>query len=421
MSEPTPAPGPPAKPVRRQVVSWCLYDFANSAYSAVIAATLFQKYFTGDVVGNATGEGDRWWGYAMSLSMALVALSSPVLGGLADRAGLRKRLWIAYTAAAVLAVAAMTTVGPGMVARGFLLVTLANVAMEGAFVFYNSYLPRIAPPSYQGRVSGWGFATGYLGSIVALGLAFPFARPPFHPEPIWLLVAAQFALFSLPAFFFLPPDPPASQGALRAGAEGVREVWRNLRAVWRDIPARTFLVAYIFYEDGVNTVIVFASSFAATTLGFNEIELLGVFLLVQVSALAGAWALAKPTDTWGPKPIIVGALILWCTVVTTAYFVDKRGFWVVAVLAGFGLGTVQSASRSLFAGFVPAGKEGQYFGVYALVGKSAAVLGPLIFGYVSVALGSQRPAILSVAVLYLAGLALMSRVRVARTPAADAG
>ena len=233
---------------RRSLVSWCLYDFGNSAYSAVIGATIFASYFTQRIVGNESGLGDLWWGRVTSASMLFVALTAPYLGGIADAGGVRKRLWITYTWSAILAVTAFTTLRPGMILQGFILAVIANVGVEGAIVFYNSYLPEIAPPDKQGRVSGWGFATGYAGSIIALLTALPFTDP-FRPHTIWLLVAAHFALFSLPAFLFLPPDPPASRGVLEAARHGFQTTRDLVRELARRPGARRFLLAYLFYED----------------------------------------------------------------------------------------------------------------------------------------------------------------------------
>lgn len=395
----------------RTIVAWCLYDFANSAYSAVISATIFAKYYTQVIVGNEGGLGDVWWGRVISVSMLFVALTSPYLGGIADAGGVRKRLWIAYTWVAILAVLSFTALEPGMVAAGFVLAAVANAGVEGAFVLYNSYLPRIAPAERQGRVSGWGYAVGYAGSIMALLVALPFTDP-FRPPAIWLLVAVQFAVFSLPAFVSLPADPPGSLGAMAAAREGFRTTRDLIGRLWRRVDARRFLVAYLFYEDGVNTVIAFASVFAAHTLGFQDRELILLFLTVQVSALAGALAMARPTDTKGPKWVVTVSLVVWCAVVVAAFFVQtKAQFWGVAVTAGLMLGSVQAASRAFYTRFIPPGEESRYFGVYALVGKSAAILGPILFGEISRAFGSQRPAILSVAVLFVIGLGMLWRVR----------
>jgi UMF1 family MFS transporter len=159
-------------------------------------------------------------------------------------------------------------------------------------------------------------------------------------------------------------------------------------------------------------VIVFSSIFAATTLNFGTSELVGLYLAVQITALLGALVMAKPTDIWGPKKVVMLSLVLWTLVATTAYFVQtKPQFWAIACTAGLGLGTVQAGTRAFYTQFVPRGSEAEYFGVYALVGKSSAVMGPLLFGAVSSTFGSQRPAILSVAVLFIIGLILLIRVR----------
>jgi UMF1 family MFS transporter len=162
----------------------------------------------------------------------------------------------------------------------------------------------------------------------------------------------------------------------------------------------------------VNTVIVFSSSLAATTFGFGHSELIALYLVVQVTALAGSFMLSKPTDTWGPKKVVTGSLLLWALVAVAAYFVRTKGeFWIIACTAGLGLGSVQAGTRAFFTQFVPKDKEAEYFGVYSLVGKSSAITGPLVFGQVSVAFGSQRPAILSIAAFFIIGLALLSRVK----------
>ena len=395
---------------RKQVLSWCLFDFANSSYSAVIAGVVFQVYYINRIVGNEGGRGDLWWGAAISVSMLFVSLSSPFLGGIADYGGLRKRLLALYTYLSVLAVACFSLLTPGAALFGFLLIVLANIGMEGGLVFYNSFLPQIAPVEFQGRVSGWGFGVGYSGSILSLLIALPLAKTGRF-ESIWLMVAIFFSLFSFPAFLLLPRDKSTGVTAAEAGIRGIRNAWTVLREVWSRKEPRKFLLSYLIYEDGVNTVIVFSSSLAATTFAFDQGELIGLYLAVQVTALAGAFLLAKPTDAWGPKKVVTLSLVLWSFVAVGAFFVaSKSQFWFVACTAGLGLGSVQAGTRAFFAQFIPTGKEAEYFGVYALVGKSSAILGPLVFGQVSAAFGSQRPAILSIAAFFIIGLLLLRRV-----------
>ncbi len=396
---------------KKQIISWCLFDFANSSYSAVIAAVVFQVYYINVIVGNDGGRGDLWWGRAISLSMLVVSLSSPFLGGIADYAGLRKRLLALYTLACVAAVSGLSLLVPGAILAGFILITLANIGMEGGLVFYNSFLPQIAPSDHQGRVSGWGFGVGYAGSILSLLIALPLAKTgQFHL--IWLSVALFFLLFSLPAFLFLPKDASTDITAVQAAFRGSRNALATLKEIWGRREPRKFLISYLIYEDGVNTVIVFSSSLAATTFGFGQSELIGLYLVVQVTALAGAFLLSKPTDTWGPKKVVMASLLLWALVAVAAFFVGTKGqFWLIACTAGLGLGSVQAGTRAFFTQFVPAGKEAEYFGVYSLVGKSSAIMGPLVFGQVSAAFGSQRPAILSIAAFFIIGLMLISRVK----------
>jgi len=395
---------------RKQIISWCLFDFANSSYSAVISAVIFPVYYASYVVGNEAGLGDLWWGRAISLSMLTVAFMSPVLGGIADYMGLRKRFLVFFTLMCVSAVGMFSFLDRGMAVEGFVLAVVANIGLEAAVVFYNSYYPVIVPREYQGRVSSWGFAVGYGGSIISLLAAMPLVSRGYYGAT-WLMVSVFFFVFSLPAFFNLPGDIKRA-GLGSAARDGMSYTWMTLKKIFGDSEARKFLVAYLLYADGVSTVIVFSSLFAATTLGFQPTELIGLYLLVQGTALAGAVAMARPVDYWGPRKVVSLSLLLWTAVCVAAYFVTvKWHFWLIALIAGLGLGTVQAASRAFYAQMIPAGHESEYFGVYSLAGKSSSVIGPLVFGYVSSTVGSQRPAIVSVAFFFLAGLAIVQFIR----------
>lgn len=396
---------------RKQIISWCLFDFAGSGYSAVISSVIFPVYYATQIVGNANGLGDLWWGRAVSLSMAVIAVTAPFMGGIADYGGIRKRLLFSYTALCVSMVASFSFLHKGMVLEGFLLIVLANIGMEGGLVFYNSFLPEITEREYQGRVSAWGYAVGYAGSILSLLLAIPLVKMGHFGET-WLMVAALFALFSVPAFLFLPGDRKKGPGIADAATRGFRHAWHTLKEIWGKKESRRFLIAYLIYEDGVITVIVFSGIFAATTLGFKSQELIGLYLVVQITALMGAFLAARPIDYLGPKKVVALSLVMWTSVSVIAFFVVvKEHFWVLACIAGLGLGTVQAATRAFFAQFIPPGHESEYFGAYSMVGKTSAVMGPLVFGYVSSTFGSQRPAILSVAVFFLAGLVILRFVR----------
>ena len=406
---------------RRQVVAWTLYDFANSSFAAVIAATIYATYYAQVVVGNVHGEGDLWWGRLVSTSMAIVALTSPIMGGIADRAGIRKRLFCATTYLSVGATALMATVEQGMVLRGFVLGVLGMVGFEGALVFYNAYLPDIASRQWQGRISAYGFAVGYAGSIAALLAALPFVRVGALGW-CFLSAAALFGLFALPSFLILPEDRPSQVGVIEAVRESILGTARTVRDVLTFRELRRFLGAYLLYEDGVNTVIFFSSIFAARTLGFGMTQLIGLYLLVQLTALVGAFLWGKPTDSLGPKVVVLCMLVLWIGVVIAAYLVDsQRQFYLLAAVAGSGLGAIQAASRTFMTSLIPKGREGEFFGCYALCGKTASILGPLVFGTVSYTLaGDQRAAILAIGLFFLMGLILLLRVR-AGGPTGQAG
>lgn len=396
---------------RRAVVAWTLYDFANSAFAVVVPATVYSKYYALVVVGNERGEGDFWWGLAVTTSMIIVALTSPPLGAIADHGGLRKRFLFALTYLSVAATALMATVRPGHVVWGWFLAVVGTVGFEAAIVYYNAYLSDLAPPERQGRLSGYGFAVGYLGSAVALGAALPFALRGDYAGT-FLVTAALFGVFAAPALLFLPPDRPARLSIGQTIGTAFTATRATLSRIVARPALRRFLVAYLFFEDGINTVVYFSSVFAGHTLGFTTPEVIELYLVVQLAALLGAWAWARPTDVRGPKLVVMVTLVQWCVVVVAAYLVQtKVQFFAVAVVAGTALGAVQAAARAFMAALIPPGQEAELFGFYALCGKTAAIFGPLVFGLTSVLTGgNQRVAIVCIGMFFVIGLALIRGV-----------
>lgn len=397
---------------RKTVGAWALFDFANSVYPAVIQTVVFNYFFIQVVVGNDDGRGDWWWGRSVSLAALIVAVTSPLLGAIADRAGVRKRLMLLYVATCVVAVSLFTTIEPGMVVWAFVIYVVANVGFEGAMVFYNSYLPDIAPKEKQGFVSGLGFGVGYASSFLGLAVALYLVQNVGNLDLVWLYVAGFFALFSIPTFLYLPKDGRGTMTVGQAAVWGLTSFREIVGEVLRNKNLFRFLIAYFFFIDGILTVIVMANSFAATTFGFTDTELIYLFMVVQVAALIGAFALAKPTDLWGPKRVLTGVLLLWCVVAVTAYFITTQtAFWALAVVAGFGLGSAQAASRAFMSSLIPDGKEAEMFGFYAFCGRASSILGPTVFGFVAVQSGgNQRLAVLAIASFYIVGLLLLRRV-----------
>ena len=394
---------------RKQVGAWALFDFANSIYPAVVQTAVFSIFYTTVVVGNDTGQGDWWWGRALSTSALIVALSAPLMGAIADRSGVRKRLMFLYTAACLVGVALFTTLGPGMALRGFVIYVIANVGFEGALVFYNAYLPDIAPKEKQGWVSGLGFGVGYLGSALGLIMALMLVD---NIDMVWVATVLFFAVFSIPTFLFLPKDVRTDLPLAAAAKWGLTHFRTIVGEVLALKDMRRFLLAYFFFIDGINTVIVVAGPFAEHTFGFGSKEAILLFLVVQFSALAGAFAMAKPTDSLGPKKVLTGSLILWIAVGLSVYLVrSPTVFFGLAVLVGFGLGSVQAASRAFMASLTPDGREAEMFGFYAFCGKSSSIVGPTLFGFLAVASGgNQRLAVMALTVLMGTGLLLLRRV-----------
>ena len=397
---------------RKQVWSWALFDLANSVYPAVVTTAVFSIYFTNVVVGGEGGQGELIWGWAISLSALFVAITSPLLGAIADRGGARKKLMLFFVVQCAVAVSLFSVLGPGTVLAGFVLFVIANIGFESALVFYNAYLPDIVPPGKRGWASGLGYAFGYFGSALGLLMAIPFATDRI--QVVWFLVSGFFLLFSIPAFIALPADPRGGEGFVAAAKWGVTSFRALLREVWETRQLRNFLLAFFFYIDGVLTIIVMAGVVATETFGFGAEETIVLFLIIQFSALAGSLGLAKPTDTLGPRKILNGVLILWMAVGVSAFFVESQQvFYVLAVIAGIGLGTVQAASRALMSSLIPEGKEAEMFGFYALCGKSSSVMGPLLFGGAAyLAGGNQRPGFLLLTGLFLVGFVLLQRVEV---------
>jgi UMF1 family MFS transporter len=398
----------------RTIVAWCLYDFANSGVSAIVVATIFPVWYAQAIVGNAEGRGDFWWGLVSSATMIIVAVTSPLLGGIADHAGVRKPFFIGLTLASVAGGLLLATLGPGMVLRGFFFAVLTLVTYEAAIVYYNAYLPRIAPPERLGSVSAMGFAVGYAGSIVAFLASYPLANAQRYGA-CFVVTAVQFALFALPSFLTLPADTRHAMPLARAVARGLADTLATLREIATDparLALRRFLTAYFIFEDGVNTVIFFAGIFASKTLGFSFPEIIVLFMIVQLTALLGSAAWARPTDRKGPKFVITVTLVQWIAVTVLTYFVrEKWHFWIVAILAGTGLGAIQAASRAFMASLVPANREAEFFGFYSLVGKTGAIMGPLVFGGVSWLMsGDQRSAIAAIGAFFVVGLVFLARV-----------
>lgn len=423
---------------RRAVASWCLFDFANSSYTTLIITVAFSVYFQEAVVNAADNTGDRLWGLANFMAMAVVALTSPVMGALADFTGRKKFLLVVTTLQTVVATALLFFVGPGHVAWAMGLYVIATIGFESGYVFYNSFLPEISTPSTIGRVSGWAWGVGYIGGLSALGLCYPWIASELkNPtggligsavrdrQVSFVMVAVFYLVFALPAFRWLREAP--AQGRMDRTAAyaviGFRRVAQTLRHLRTFRETGKFVLASLFFNDGITTIISFSAIYATRTFGFASAEVTQLFFVLNVVAFPGALLSGYLADRIGAKRTLVLSLWLWIAVVVTGFLAESRAlFWLMASGAAIGMGSTQAVSRSFMAQISPPEREAEFFGFYVLSGKFASIFGPLLFGLISSYTGSQRLAVLSLLPLFVVGLILILLVdpekarRMARSP-----
>jgi UMF1 family MFS transporter len=414
---------PAARPARSAaaLIGWCSYDWANSAFAAIIVTFVFPFYFSEMVAGSGP-EGAADWGVALGISGVAVALTAPLVGAVADRSG-RLKPWLAVlTFAAALFTVGLWFVRPmeSDVLLALVLVALANVAVELATVFYNALLPRLAPPHLIGRLSGWGWAAGYAGGLAALVLCLTLliqANPPpafldvSTAEPVratavltglWLLV------FSLPLFLFVAEPRGPGMPMAQAIAGGWTELKSTLRKAWSHGMLLRFLIARMLYIDGLAALFAFGGIFAAQRFGFGIDEVLKLGILLNVTGALGAAAFGWIDDRIGPKPTILSALAgLILLGVAALVVADKATFWIIAGALGLFVGPAQSASRSLMARIAPPGLEAEMFGLFALSGKATAFLAPFAFSTATALAGDIRAGMATIIAFLAAGFVVL--------------
>ncbi len=411
----------PAQVSRRALISWCLYDWANSAFSTVVITFVFAAYFTQSVAENPI-VGTALWGHTLSLAALIVAFSSPVLGAIADKTGSRKPWLGGFTAVSVLATSMLWFVepSPSYALPALFLVGLGVIAFDFSAVFYNALLPALAPPGKVGRLSGWGWAAGYAGGLTCLVAALfglvQTEAPWFgldadraeHVRATTLLVAVWFAIFSVPIFLYTPDFIRARYPIGMAIRYGIRELLSTLRNVHRHRNIVKFLVARMLYIDGLNTLFSFAGIYAAGTFGMTVAEIIRFGIALNVSAGLGAAAFAWIDDWIGPKKTILISLVSLIVFGGALLLVEsKELFWLLGLAIGIFVGPIQAASRSFMARLAPKDMETEMFGLFAFSGKATAFLGPFLVSTVTLRSGSQRLGMATILCLFLAGLVVL--------------
>ena len=407
---------------RRAVLSWAFYDFANSSFTTLVVSFIYSVYFASTIAPEET-TGESWWALAVSITAIFVAVLSPYAGALADRGGYRKRFLLIATVVGVAATALLFFPQPGQVFFALSVFVVANVAFEMGMVFYNAYLPEIAPPDKIGKISGYGWGFGYLGGLLCLVLAlvgfaqtetpwFGFSAGDQAYRATNLLVAVWFALFAIPIFLWVKdrPAPPLPKGSslIRMTNRQLVNTFHQIRQQYRQI--FRLLVARLIYNDGLITIFSFGGIYAMAVFGFEFADLIIFGIVLNVAAGLGAFAFGFLDDKIGGKITVLISLVGLCLAGLVIVLTSSQAiFWIAAIIIGLFIGPNQSASRSLMGRFVPAKKETEFFGFFGFSGKATSFLSPALFGVFSY-LFSVRAGMASVLIFFVVGGLLLLRV-----------
>jgi UMF1 family MFS transporter len=446
----------PIYPRRAAVISWIFFDWAAQPYFTLITTFIFAPYFATHVASDAA-QGQALWGFATAAAGLVIALLSPVLGAIADASG-RRKPWIAAFGALLVIGSGLMWFGkpgdPSVIPLLLLAYGIASIGAEFATVFNNAMMPSLVPPDRIGRLSGTGWATGYAGGILSLILVLGFLAanpetgrtlfglmPLFGLDPLTHqgdritgpLTGAWFIIFVAP-MFLLTPDYPAKLRPRDALRQGLLELKQTLGELPQRKSMAAFLLANMIYTDGLVSLFAFGGIYAAGTFGWHTIQIGTFGILLAIAGTFGAWLGGKLDDSLGPKRVIAGSMLLLLFAIVAILLVDRdsilfvkvvppapdgalfsgaaeRAYLLLGCLIGAAGGPLQAASRTLLIRMAPKDRIAQYFGLFALTGKVTSFIGPLLIGLVTAVTASQKAGMAMLVVFFVAGLALLARVR----------
>jgi MFS transporter, UMF1 family len=422
-----------------RILAWALWDWGSAAYHAVILTFVFSVYLT-DTVGDGRPEASAALGYAIGGAGLLIALLAPVLGQRADAAGRRKRATVLWSVLTILTMAGLFAVRDdiGYLWFGLLLLGLGSILAELAQVSYNAMLSQVATPSTIGRVSGFGWAMGYVGGIVLLlavyfgfiagdGQSAGFLGVPtadgYNVRLVALAAAAWFLVFTLPLIVRVPEVAPTPDRPARIGVVGsYRALVTDLRTLYRRSPHTVyFLGASALYRDGLAAIFAFGAVLAVAVYGVRPGDVLLFGVAANVVAAGGALAGGRLEDRVGPKAVIVASLVGMIVAGTVLLFVSgPLPFWMLGLLLTLFVGPAQSSSRTFLARLAESGREGQLFGLYATTGRAVSFLAPSLFGLFVSLFGTQRAGIGGILLVLAVGLLALWRVHPPPAAASEA-
>ncbi|TKJ42322.1 hypothetical protein CEE37_01180 [candidate division LCP-89 bacterium B3_LCP] len=422
----------------REAWAWTSYDFANSAFATSVTAVIFSKYYAGVIAGGARGTDFHILGFDFNIPGAslfqlsvligtvLTIFISPFVGVFADMTGSKKKLLIVVTTVGCFFTAGLAFINPGDVLPGGLFYGIALCMFLLALNLYNAFLPQICSQRDIGLVSGFSWALGYMGGGICLLLNLIMLENPgilgfeegtFGVSHVMLSVALWWWLFALPTFVGVKERPPRRD--INSQTARPRQVWKNLVQTFKQARKYKqlwlFLIAYLFFTNGIETTISTASIFGDQELGMSTSSLITLFLIVQFTAFPGAILFGVLVDTYGNKKVLSLALSVWIVALIWVYnlglFTDAvTEFYFAAVMIGIVLGGSQASARSLFASFTPPARSAEFFSFYGISGRLASVMGPLTFAAVNIATRSLRHSIIAMVVFFVIGLIILYRV-----------
>jgi UMF1 family MFS transporter len=399
-----------------------MYDFANSGYTTVVITAIFNAYFVAEVAHDAP-----WatfvWTCALAASYLAIIVTAPFIGAYADARGAKKKMLAVTTVGCVLFTASLALVGPGDLLLAIVLIALSNFFFGTGENIVAAFLPEIAAEESMGRVSGWGWALGYFGGLVSLGVCLAYVTwaqaqgfPASHFVPVAMLItAALFAVASAPTFIFLR-ERVRSAGAHGVARSVVSRLAETIRHAGRYRDLRRFLICVVFYQAGIQAVVALAAIYAQQVMGFTTRDTIVLILVVNVTAAIGAFLFGHVQDRLGHVATLAATMIGWMAAVVLAWRAEGPAlFWVAANVVGVCLGSSQSAGRALVGYLSPPARSAEFFGLWGLAVKLSAVLGPVTYGIVTwLSNGDHRLAILLTGVYFVIGLAIIVRLDVTR-------
>ena len=406
---------------KREVFGWAMYDFANSGYTTVVITAVFAAYFVGGIAQKAAWATFAWT-LALSISYAIVMFTMPSLGALADVRGAKKKLLMLFTVGCVLSTAALAFAGPGSVALAFVLIVISNTFYSYGESLTASFLPELAKPHAMGRVSGWGWSFGYFGGMLALGISLGYVIwagskgiPADQFVPVTMLItafiygAAAWVTFALLTERALPNPAAAEHSGFKASLMQLRRTYKEAQRykdfIW-------LLACAVFYQGGVAVAIALAAIYAEQVIGFVQQETMVLIFVLNIAAAVGAFGCGYFQDRVGHKLALGITLVGWiATCIIAGLTTTKGGFWYAAAIAGFCMGSSQSAGRAMAGMLAPPAQLGEFFGLWTFATRLASIIGPLMYGAITWATGgNQRIAIVSTAILFVVGLVLLQKV-----------